>query len=95
MGLMDIHNAVCSLVIGVAILIATSQATFVDWGSSITSMGDFWESTCSAVGVSIAFSSGFSVLFYLGLVAVISALLAGSYHACFRLFTADMFKEEW
>ncbi|AEI00259.1 UL49.5 protein [Gallid alphaherpesvirus 3] len=95
MGLSDIHHVVCKVLICVIASLVESRATSIDSGRPIAVAGNFWESTCSAVGVSIAFSSGFSVLFYLGLVAVISALLAGSYHACFRLFTASMFDDGW
>uniref|UniRef100_A0AAU0K6M6 UL49.5 envelope/tegument protein n=1 Tax=Anatid alphaherpesvirus 2 TaxID=3080522 RepID=A0AAU0K6M6_9ALPH len=56
---------------------------------------DFWAPGCSAMGVSLAFSSVFSVLFYLGLTVAVTALLAGSYHACFRLFAKEMFRYDW
>ncbi|SCO83500.1 envelope glycoprotein N [Spheniscid alphaherpesvirus 1] len=56
---------------------------------------DFWHPGCSARGISLAFSSTFSILFYLSLLSVSLALLAGSYHACFRLFTREVLSSSW
>ncbi|ACT83531.1 gN [anatid alphaherpesvirus 1] len=55
----------------------------------------FWSPRCSAVGVSVAFSSPFSLMFYVALGGVAVSLLAGAYHACFRMFTKDMFRVDW
>ncbi|AAG45789.1 UL49.5 envelope/tegument protein [Meleagrid alphaherpesvirus 1] len=94
MGSVGVHHISPSWSVYVIWIVCVHVVLAVDGERSIAG-ADFWDSTCSAVGVSIAFSSGFSVLFYLGLAAAISALLVGSYSACFRLFTADMFREEW
>nr|WGL40880.1 envelope glycoprotein N UL49.5 [Psittacid alphaherpesvirus 6] len=71
----------------------TGVGSFSAFGQG--SGNDFWSPVCSAIGVSVAFSSAFSVLFYLGLIVVLCGLLTGSYQACFKLFTKDMFKYDW
>ncbi|AID52756.1 envelope glycoprotein N [Falconid herpesvirus 1] len=90
---MDLRLALKVLIC--AICVALTIATNGRRDTVAATGNDFWSPHCSAVGVSIAFSSTFSIMFYLGLLTVIVSLLAGSYHACFRLFAKEMFTQAW